>query len=175
MKVSGIVGLNQKLVAGLEKDFPKRTWELDGQEYKTADLVAAFNAENALIDAVGPAKSAWTNAVTAQRAKTAVNQKLRVALQAVLKQTLGANNAELSDFGFTRSVRKAPTPATAASAVQKRAATRVARHTMGDRQRQSIHGVVATSDAASAAPVVTPPSVPAGDAPTATPVNGALK
>jgi hypothetical protein len=54
----------------------------------------------------------------------------------------------LGDFGFQNPTRKAPSEATKAAAVAKRAATRGARHTMGKRQKAQIKGEVQATPAA---------------------------
>jgi hypothetical protein len=147
-------------------------FDLDGQEYKTTDLVTAFNEENALIAAAANATSDWKSAVAAMRAKTAANNKLRLALHTALKQALGANSPKLGqDFGYAQRARKVPTPAKTAEAVQKRAATRVARGTMGPRQRQEIHGVVEPAPA----PLAPASSAAASDAPNGAPSSTTLK
>ena len=160
MSKSNVVSQNVQLVSGLQKDFPKRVFELDGQQWKTVDLVTAFNDENSLIAAAANAGALWKTAVATMRAKTAANSKPRLALYGALKQALGANSPKLvADFGYAPRVRKAPSPTTVANAAQKRAATRAARGILGRRKRQAVKGVVQT-------PAVTPSAntAPAGNA-----------
>jgi hypothetical protein len=78
--------------------------------------------------------------------------------QAVLF-TYGRNPAVLSEFGLTAKKQAgAKDVATKQAAIIQAKATRIARHTMGSRQKQKIKGVVApaSSDVVAAAPSVAP-------------------
>jgi len=73
------------------------------------------------------------------------------AFYSLLAANLGKGNAKLRDFGATPfKARAVPTVEKQAVANQKRLATRTARHTMGKKQKQQIHGTV------------TPPADPTG-------------
>jgi hypothetical protein len=88
---------------------------------------------------------------------------LRQVVQGMYKQTPGT----LADFGLKdRKVTK-PSVETLAAAAAKSKATRAARHTMGKKQKQAIHGNVA-----SAAPATPSPASPAQPTLPATPAPG---
>jgi hypothetical protein len=70
----------------------------------------------------------------------------------LVRNQFGGVQGTLGDFGIRIPTRQIPSEATKAVAVAKRAATRVARHTAGKRQKAKVKGVV------SAAPA-TPPTV----------------
>jgi hypothetical protein len=70
----------------------------------------------------------------------------------------GARSQTLLDFGITPAKVPVRTAASKVAAAAKGAATRLARHTMGTKQKAAIHGTVAP-----AAPV--PPAAPAPAAP----------
>jgi hypothetical protein len=78
-------------------------------------------------------------------------------------------NATLNDFGMRPpKVAQAPTVKVKAEAVDKRAATRVARHTMGKVQRKAVTGASVSTPApvAPAAPVAAPVAPTAPETPT---------
>jgi hypothetical protein len=72
----------------------------------------------------------------------------------------------LADFGITLPARQIPNTATKSAAVQKRAATRQARHTMGTRQKANVKGTspvaeMPNANAQAAAPPVAAATPPA--------------
>jgi hypothetical protein len=61
-------------------------------------------------------------------------------VKSFLRALYGAGNEALADFGMTARPPRKPTVPTKAAAVEKSAATRTARHTLGTRQKAAIHG-----------------------------------
>src|SRR6516165_3256982 len=72
--------------------------------------------------------------------------------------TKPSSPSALADFGITLPTRQVPDAATAATAVEKRQATRVARHTFGKRQKANVKGTGATPATAPAPAPVHPPA-----------------
>ncbi len=70
------------------------------------------------------------------------------AVRAVVIGTLGATSAEAATLGFEPKTRATPTVAVKAGAVEKRAQTRVARHTTGKKQKAAIRSTPATAQTA---------------------------
>jgi len=145
--------INQAIV-GIQDNFTgSKTILLDATPTKPTDAVATLQAA---IDAIGKAASAelaFHAAVASQHEAIAAAEALLVNLEATVKVTLGSTPAILGGFGFTVTVKKAPTPAVKAAAVEKRAATRAARGTKGPRQKAAIKGTVPATPSTPAKPV----------------------
>ena len=142
---------NQQLRSGLMKYLPKKVFELDGETWKTSDLIGAFDKEDGLIAAAVKARAAWVLASKAAEAETATNDQLRLALKPAVIGALGPKNEALAEFGIAARSSKPRTGQTNVAAAQKAAATRKARGTLGRKQRLAIQGAV-TPAATPAAP-----------------------
>jgi hypothetical protein len=154
------LALAQKANQGVDKYFGNITSLLiAGANITPAALKAIFQDDidqtNALDAIEAQVKQQRSKQKTARKKATGMRQNLRTY---ILGSYGTAALQMLQDFGFTapkaRGGRK--TASTKAQAVVQAKATRVARHTMGSRQKAKIKG------SAPAQPVVTP-------APTATP------
>ncbi len=82
---------------------------------------------------------------------------LYMGMKAYLTNLYALQPEVLADFGIEIANRQAPDAVTVAGAVAKRADTRVARHTMGKRQKKKVTGTPAAAPAPSTAPVETAP------------------
>jgi hypothetical protein len=126
-----------------------------------ASLKAVFQADIDATNATEAGHTQWRQRVADQKAVRAKTRATRKALKAYLLGVFGPTAvAVLEDFGF--SAPKTPgkkTVAAKSAGIVKAAATRVARHTMGTKQRKTVHG---------AAPAPAPSPTPAGTTPTAT-------
>jgi hypothetical protein len=148
-----------KMVSGLTKHYAGQSLPLGGATVKVDDLVADFNKYAPQATTTEAAHTAWTQEVVALDAlDQALNASL-VLLRSYLRGALGVTNPVLSDFGITPRKSAAKSLAVKAVAAEKSRATRVARHTMGPRQKASIHGVV---------PAPETPATPDGKPPKAT-------
>ena len=119
------------------------------------DLVTALSAAHdqlhALVDKEGPARAQLTVVLR--------------WLNAFVTNLYGQDPVKLGEFGFTPRKVGVEKVATKFAAIEKREATRIARHTMGSRQKLAITG---------APPAPTPPVAPSPPAAPAQPVtNGA--
>jgi hypothetical protein len=147
---------NKQLEAALDTYYPKGLFVIDGQTYKTSDIVTLLEKEDTLNAAAVTAHAAWQIAAGAARAQTVANDQMRIELKTALKSLLGKTNAsKLQEFGFSVRARSVTTAPTKAAAAQKAKATREARGTLGSKQRLAITGEAA-------APVATPASAPNG-------------
>ena len=77
-----------------------------------------------------------------ERATAARTDALYAALRSFTHNQHKPRPEVLAEFGMTLPSRQAPSAETLAAAVEKRAATRVARHTMGKRQKMKVKGDV---------------------------------
>jgi hypothetical protein len=151
--------LEESIVAGLANLLPNASLPVAGKLMTSQELQARVKAHVNVMKAARATRAKYTELV-------AQDHSLRVEMGPVLTDVrnyvaalYGEHSAEFASFGFKQ--RKTPerTPATKVVAAEKMLATRLARHTMGPRQRSKIHGTV--------------PAKPPADAPVAPqPANG---
>jgi hypothetical protein len=150
------VTLLQLLIAGIGKYFAGvNTITLAGTPYAPSAIAKILQD---LVDAINAAVAARTAAHVAVQAASAKSAAVDPVLTAFKSYLLGVytDAKTLADFGLTpRKPRRPLTQEEGAAAAAKRLATRAARHTLGKRQKASIHGT-----APEPPPVVTPPPSP---------------
>ena len=161
----------QKLIAGLTKHFADHTFTFSGRQLKTADVVTKLQSYLGLLERAEAERSSWRVALQAVDDVKPETEALIVNIHDFVKATFGPASVEVADFGMmprqpNRSV------ANKAAAIVKGAATRVARHTMGRRQREAIHGVAPAPAPAPAQPAAAPAPTTAA-APPMTPTDKA--
>jgi hypothetical protein len=123
-------------------------------------------------DATQVARGEWIDASQSEQAMREVVVPLLSALKSFVLLKFGdKDTATLADFGFTARKQVQTTVDTKATAVEKRAATRTARHTMGPRQKAKVKGTVAPAAAPAPAPVAAPVAAPATPTPVAAPAT----
>jgi hypothetical protein len=159
---------NRKLVGAIRKHLTESV-TLEGVKYTPARLAKMFQNGIDIADAADAASKAWHAAVATERARTRELSGVQASLRDHVSATFGAASTEFADFGFTPKAVRTVDAKTKADAVVKRAATRVARHTMGKRARLKVTGATASA-AASAAPLATPAAPAAPEDPTTAPV-----
>jgi hypothetical protein len=158
---------DRKAITGTQKHLSNQpAILLAGVSYTPPEIVAFLEHDITLADAATNARTALLAAAAALRVQHTVMKPFLVSLKAYVENQFTDPNT-IAEFGF--SPRKATTPsaATKAKAVNKRAATRTARHTLGKNQKKDIHGTVASTEpvpspvpAPSGAGVPTPPAGP---------------
>jgi hypothetical protein len=133
----------QKVIAGLKLHNAGQTLQLGGTAVKVDDLIAVFEAFIVQIAGVDAAHAAWLAKADAAKATetTQITPPLQ-GLKAWLTATLGSRSPTLVDYGLTPKKPIKRTVAAKAQTAEKSAATRVARHTLGPRQKAGIHGSV---------------------------------
>ncbi len=149
------VGRMNGLAAGLRKHLMGQVLSLNNTPVKVDDLLSRIDAFQAQLQTTAASRAAWTQQVGAGRVLSGVLLPQLLSLEDYLRVTLGAANPQLADYGITPRTPKKPSAPVMAVAVQKSAATREARHTMGKKQKASIHGVLPAQPAA-------PPGPPTG-------------
>lgn len=148
---------NRQAIAGIKQNLAGTpALVIGGVSYAPADIQAALQASIDAADATTAATAAFHKAVAAEKATHAKGDALYRGLSTVLKNQYGSQADTLAAFGIALPPqRQTPSATTAADAVAKRAATRVARHTMGKRQKAGIKGQVPETPAPTAPSPVT--------------------
>ena len=125
---------------------------LGGQTVQPQVLLTAFQAALA---AEADLDAARTAAKQKQQARDLAVGKARTflaELHAYAQATYGKTSPILEDFGFKPTVAVVKPVKVKAQAVERGALTRAARHTMGPKQREAIHGEVVVQPAAKVEP-----------------------
>lgn len=139
------------VIGGMQKHLAGQTVLVGGQRVAASAIQAALQAQIDALSASTAAKVAWLHAVRQQRAQLAsvVNPYLD-AVRHYAAAMFGTDTPEYQDFGFQPPKKAAKSTLTKVKAVLQSAATRVARHTMGPKQRLRIRGVVSSEALAKA-------------------------
>ena len=133
---------------------PKSEVPINGERHKLADVIGIYQTCLDNRTAVS-AKRAELKALLAQSAEAeATRRAADRALKPWVIDNFGANSQQAHDFGFSPAKVAHMDVKTKAAAYDKSLATRVARHTMGKKQKSKIKGVVDAT--APAAPAVNP-------------------
>jgi hypothetical protein len=130
---------NRKIVGAIKKHL-SGTVTLAGVKYTTSKLAQVFQQGIDVSDATDVANKAWRTSVAKERATTQEISGVQTVLRNHVSALFGETSTEFADFGFTPKQVTPVDVATKVEAVEKRAATRVARHTMGKRQKKKITG-----------------------------------
>jgi hypothetical protein len=143
---------------------------IGGVAYTPATLKAVFSEHNAAIDAADVLHKKWQDQVNAMRAAGKKAHAVYLFLRSFVIGQYGDNaNAILNDFGMTAPKARGPkTVKTKVIGIDKRAATRAVRHTMGKIQKKNVKGTTVAPTTAPA-PVTATPASPAPAVPLASP------
>jgi len=168
-KQSAKVTLYLAMVEGIQKHFSSMPEILlGGVSYTPAALAKVFQDLADVAGAVLTARSALRDAITAHRNKDKADSFIVRAFKAFVLSAY-ADAKVLADFGLVpRKPRKAATGPTLVEAAKRRLATRVARHTMGKKQKSKIKGIVppAVTNGSAGAPEASAPAATAASTPT---------
>lgn len=153
---------DQKLIDGFTKHSATlSTLVIGGASYKTTDVITIVQGLVNSAKAVVSSKATWQAAVAADKAERAKQKTFLSGVRQSLLVAFGGSIDVLADFGLApHKARTAPTPEQKQAAAAKAKATRVARHTMGKKQKAGVKGdvtgITVTVNSASA-------SQPSGD------------
>jgi hypothetical protein len=140
---SGLVLQVTQLIEGTEKHFPTGTSVTVGSGTFTAPEIASrLQALVTLRKAVDAAKAQTREMLAAEAAAAPALRTLAREVAAFARVVFRNKPAVLADFGIYPKARAPQTVEARAAANAKRAATRVARHTMGSKQKKAIKGGV---------------------------------
>jgi hypothetical protein len=132
--------MNRKTVAAAQKYLTSiPTIRIAGVDHTAATIVAVVEEDIALADAATRARQDLISAAAAVRRQKAKLAPFRAGLRAFLENQFG-DPATVAEFGYASRSPQVPSAETKALAVEKRKATRAARHTMGSRQRLKVKG-----------------------------------
>jgi hypothetical protein len=135
------LGVDQQVIQGIRKDLQSMpALYLAKEMFTPHTLEARIQQRLDAASAVPVAKAAWLQAIAACQELDVSTNAIIHDLKNLVASTFGPAGAEMADFGFTQ--RKTPmlTEAQKAAAVEKRAATRVARGTLGPKARLRVTG-----------------------------------
>jgi hypothetical protein len=141
------INLKEHVIAAIAKLAPDAVFPVGGKLVASKDLQAQIQAnvdrQKELVETRAKARQLLV-LVESERVEST---KVLTAVRQYAAGAFGEASAEFASFGFKE--RKAPQqkPASRVEAAAKMRATRLARHTMGRRQRAAIHGVVPPSPA----------------------------
>src|SRR5208283_5077903 len=135
------------LITGLPTVPVNNPWVLDGTSYTKAQLVTLLQGSVTATDAATAAAAAAMQAVSTARTQRAQAKSLRTMILALLELQLGKSSPLLVQLGFTKAP-STPTLVVKSAAQEKSKATRLARHTMGPKQKLAVTGSTVPAAAA---------------------------
>lgn len=138
--INHIITSNNKAVTAIDKYLSNQpSIVLAAKAYTPAELTAALQTQSANLVAAEEARLRHRRLVAANRAARKADEALRLALKSYVTLQFGAAAVDvLGEFGFTPKAKQPRSVATTVQAIEKAKATRIARHTMGKKQRLAI-------------------------------------
>ena len=138
---------NRKMIDGVDKHYASLpAIVLHGAPLAPTDVVKILQDQIDAVDATAAARTAFLEAVSAERDAAAKADSLFKALKTRVLSDFTNQADVLAEFGLTLRKRRVPDAATLVEAARKAEATRKARHTMGKRQKAAIKGTPSTSN-----------------------------
>ncbi len=143
-------------IAGIQKYFSTTaSVVLAGTTYTPAQLTSLLQAYADAIQALIGLHAQLRASVGAVTAEGEAVDKILLALASYVDNLFGSDPGKLADFGMKPRKVAVVSAQTKVLAQAKSKATRLARHTMGSKQKASIHGTVTTSEPAGSSPQAT--------------------
>jgi hypothetical protein len=166
---------DQKLIDGLTKNAAAiPSIVLAGTTVTTKDIVTTLQARVDSAKAVLSTRATWQATVQADRAERDKTKAFVSGLKQSLLVAFSGRIDTLADFGLVPRKVTVLTPEQKIARTQKTLATRAARHTMGTKQKSTIHGTVPAPVPVNPAPAPTPapkPTTPPATPPVEPPVT----
>jgi len=145
----------QVFATALIKYFGAQPLTLNGTAYTPQQFKDKVDAYVALLADAAESKTAWVNRLNAVDTAVRAFEPVVVDARSLVRGAVGGTSSKLAEFGLTPRAKRPRTAVQQLAINEKSAATRVARHTVGPKQRKAIRG----------APAPLAPSVkPGGDA-----------
>jgi hypothetical protein len=157
-----VAGAETFIIDRMPALLPGATMSVSGVATTSEQVVSTFAAHRAAMTATDAAKKAYHDAVAAERELYAKARAAAAALQLYIAAVCGANSPTAAALGFEPKPRAEPSAAVKRDAVEKRAATRQARHTMGKRQRAAVKGQPSATASVAREPVAAAVALPDG-------------
>jgi len=133
---------NQAISIGLRKLPPKTMIPMNGKLVKASDAAEMFESGIESTKHVAAARAAYLQAVARANAAEVTLRTLIQPIKSFVQHTFGERSHEAAAFGFEPRKPRRVSVEVRCEAVEKLRATRVARGTLGPRQRARIHGHV---------------------------------
>jgi hypothetical protein len=177
--MASLVATDTALVDKLPTVLPNASIVVDGETLNCKQICGVLQSELDVINKVLSLGAQYHAAVAEMKGLRPQGRKVRSTLKAMVTSTLGDTSAPFIALGYVPRKSPVANAVNKATAVVKRAATRLARHTMGPKQKAAIKGgnVTVTIEPTPAAPgaaTATAPAAPAAPvAPAATGGNTA--
>ena len=147
-----------QIVAGLQKYAATLlTLVIQGKSVTVAAVIATLQARINAILAAQAARIAWIDAVEQQNQQLASTDAFVESLVTVIRGLYAGSPQALADFGQVPRKVTVLTAQQKQEAAAKRAATRLARHTMSAKQKAAIKGTVPVTSTAAPAPATAAP------------------
>jgi hypothetical protein len=149
----------QAFIAGLRQHQAGATVILGGVTITVLALIVHLEGYIAQFNATTAAHNAWQAQVKMQAAmvQNEMDPEL-TSLKHYLEGIYGPQSSILADYGLKPHKPYKRTLKSKVTAAEKDAATRVARDTMGPREKEAVHGTVAVSPRPEPAPAASTPS-----------------
>jgi hypothetical protein len=164
---------DRKMIAAAQTYLANQTAiVIAGVPYTLPEIVALIQHDVAVADAATNARAAFLAAAAAAKAQRRTMKPFLIGLKSYVENQF-TDPSTIAAFGFSPRKATAPSAATKALAVNKREATRQARHTLGKNQKKAIKGAVPLAGPVASgtpAPPATPPSPVTPEPVTAAPV-----
>jgi hypothetical protein len=149
--ITNLIASINHLVSGIKENQPKAVFVLSGTKYTAPELVTLLQEIVTLLEAVPPARGAYLEAAKAADTLVAQNRGVLRNLKQFLQIQAGDKASVLAAYGLTPAKPLGQrSPAAKVAAADSAKATRVARHTMGKKQKKAITGATAPATPAPA-------------------------
>ncbi len=146
----------RKAIAAIQKYLMQlASMYVAGVSYTPTQFIALLQKEVDLEDAASNSREDLRVAAAAARQQRATMVPIMVGFRAFL-QNMFTDPSTIAEFGFSPRSRSKTTVEVKTAAVNKRAATRAARHTMGPKQKKDVKGTVAATEPATTSPAPAP-------------------
>ena len=123
---------------------------IDGVRVTTAEMIAQLQERIDAAHAVESTRAAWLQALKVEEDERARTKQYVSGVRQALMVAFGRQIDTLAEFGLTPPALHVRTPEEKLAVTAKGKATRLARHTMGPRQKAKITGTVAEAAAGEA-------------------------
>lgn len=142
--ITDIININNKAAAATDKYLSGHpSIALNGKAFTPAELKAALQADSSTLVVAEEARLRYRRLVAESRAARKEALAMHRALKSYLTLLFGPSAVDvLGEFGFTPKPTPTRSAVTTVLAIAKAKATRLARHTMGKKQRLAIKAPV---------------------------------
>jgi hypothetical protein len=148
--ITNLIASMNHLVSGIKENQPKAVFVLSGTKYTAAELVTLLQKIVTALQAVPPVRGAYLEAAKAADTLVTQNRGVLRSLKRYLQNQVGDKASVLATYGLTPEKSTGTrSPAAKVAAADAAKATRVARHTMGKKQKAKITGATAAASSAS--------------------------